>query len=328
MKLRVGLVGLGEAWKTQHRPALRALADRFEIRSVCTAVSQLAEQVARDFACDTSDGFRALASRRDIDAVLMLGAEWYGPLPILAASDAAKAVYCASVLDLGLEEALHVMRRVESSGIAFMAELPRRLAPATLRLKELIATRLGPPQLLFCHERARTASGGQAAAGRRLMEQADWCRYVIGSDPQSVFAEQHCNLEGELDYQVCSLRFAPVHRRNAEGPLAQISYGSYLASRWPEASSFRPPAQLQVCCERGVAFIDLPNTLIWFDEAGRHHESLESERPTGEQLLTCFYRAVTSLVRLVSGLDDACQALRVLHAARQSSETRKRVSLE
>ena len=34
-----------------------------------------------------------------------------------------------------------------------MAELPRRHMPATLRLKELIATRLGEPQLLFCHLR-------------------------------------------------------------------------------------------------------------------------------------------------------------------------------
>ena len=37
-----------------------------------------------------------------------------------------------------------------------------------------------------------------------------------------------------------------------------------------EAISFRPPAELQVVCERGVAFLDLPSTLIWFDCAGRH----------------------------------------------------------
>ena len=38
-------------------------------------------------------------------------------------------------------------------------------------------------------------------------------------------------------------------------------------------------------------------TLVWFDTAGRHQESLDSERPVGEQLLTHFYRSVTSLVR-------------------------------
>ena len=42
--------------------------------------------------------------------------------------------------------------------------------------------------------------------------------------------------------------------------------------------------------QRGIAFVDLPATLVWFDEAGRHQESLDSERPVGEQLLTHFYR--------------------------------------
>ena len=75
-----------------------------------------------------------------------------------------------------------------------------------------------------------------------------------------------------------------------EGPIAQISCGRYMPGVWPEAVSFRPPAALQVCCERGIAFIDLPATLVWFDEAGRHMESLDSERPIGERLLMHFYR--------------------------------------
>ena len=57
---------------------------------------------------------------------------------------------------------------------------------------------------------------------------------------------------------------------------------------WQEAISYRPLAGPQVSCERGIAFVDLPSTLVWFDEAGRHQESLESERPLGEQLLTHF----------------------------------------
>ena len=47
-----------------------------------------------------------------------------------------------------------------------MAEFPRRHAPATLRLKELIATRLGQPRLLFCHQRSVADTPGRSAAGR------------------------------------------------------------------------------------------------------------------------------------------------------------------
>ena len=80
-------------------------------------------------------------------------------------------------------------------------------------------------------------------------------------------------------------------------------------------------------CEKGIAFIDLPATLVWFDEAGRHQESLDSERPVGEMLLTNFYRAATSLVRRTSDLEDAYQAICVVQASRRSYEEGRRIEL-
>jgi predicted dehydrogenase len=84
---------------------------------------------------------------------------------------------------------------------------------------------------------------------------------------------------------------------------------------------------MQVSCMKGVAFIDLPATLVWFDDAGRHQESLESERPIGEQLLTQFHRAVTSLVRRKSDLEDAYLALQVVQQARRAHQEGRRVEL-
>jgi predicted dehydrogenase len=101
-----------------------------------------------------------------------------------------------------------------------------------------------------------------------------------------------------------------------------------MPEQWHEAITYRPPAGLQVCCEKGIAFIDLPATLIWFDEAGRHMESLESERPVGEQLLTQFHRAVTSLVLKTSDLEDAYRALKVVLTARRSFSEQRRFPLE
>ena len=70
MKLRIGLIGLGEAWQTRHRPALRMLHDRFDVRAVFTAVGKLGENCAREFQADIVDGYRALvqhAQRIDLD---------------------------------------------------------------------------------------------------------------------------------------------------------------------------------------------------------------------------------------------------------------------
>ena len=330
MKLRVGLVGLGDAWETRHRPALRALSDRFEVRAVCAEVALRAQMAAKELGADCVDGFRTLASRDDIDAVLVLSPQWYGALPILAACDAGKAVYCATTLDFEAETARQVRDRVNHAGIAFMAELSRRHAAATQRLKELIATRLGRPRLLFCHHRQGAPHQTDSPqltriVNRDLVEQVDWCCYVMGCSPTAVTGVRYGPNEGDDYYRMMSLDFGhdAGHR-----PLAQISSGYYLPQTWTEAVSFRPPAALQVYCENGVAFVDLPSTLIWFDQAGRHMESLETERPVGEQLLGLFYRAVTSLVRRTNELDDAYRAHCVVAEADRSSKDGHRIPLK
>ncbi len=95
----------------------------------------------------------------------------------------------------------------------------------------------------------------------------------------------------------------------------------------PDASKRPDPFVPQICCEHGVAFIDLPSTLVWFDEAGRHLESLETEMSVGEQMLTQFHRTVTSLVRRRNDLDDAFRAASVLYAADQSSVEGRQIAL-
>jgi predicted dehydrogenase len=333
MRLRLGLIGLGDVWQVRHAPALRALADRFEVRAICDPVRHRAEQAATEFDAEAVDGYHVLVQREDIDAVLVLSPQWFRALPILAACESRKAIYCAVGLDLDAEEAESIKRRVEDSGVAFMAEFPRRHAPATIRLKELLATQLGAPRLLFCHRRSVSDTSGGAAAGlppptfRHIIGQVDWCHYVADSEPTYVAGLVHKTDEAaEEDYRMLSIDFSP-RGKPGTGSVAQISSGNYIPLAWREAISYHPLAELQVSCARGIAFVDLPATLVWFDEAGRHQESLESERPIGERLLTQFYRSVTSLVRRSRDLEDACLALRIVQAGRQSHEDGRRVEL-
>ncbi len=332
MKLRIGLVGLGDDWQRRHRTALRALSDRFEVRAICEEVAHRAEAASREFNADTVHGYRALARRADVDAILMLAPQWYGALPIHAACDAGKAVYCAAVMDLEAAQAAEVKRHVEDTGIAFNVEFPRRLAPATLRLKELIATQLGPPRLLFCHRRlpfGKSVAEGMAdrVVMRELIELVDWCHYVVGHRPSHVTANGRTSDQQRGGYRMMSLDFGPELGSGESTPMAQISCGNYVPDDWLEAGSFRLPTGLQVCCENGIAFVDLPSTLVWFNEAGRHVESLESERPVGEQLLVHFHRAVTSLVRSTDDLDSAYLALNTVLAAEQSRMEGRRIQL-
>lgn len=333
MKLRAGIVGLGLNWESRYLPALRTLADRFEVRGVCEEVAHRAERAARELNAIPVDGYRALAARDDIDVILCLSDQWYGVTPILAACEYGKAVYSAISFPLDAPDATLLRERVDASGIAFMAELPRRHAPATIRLKELIATRLGKPRMLFCHRRVAVETQAVAhrhrgTESRDLMELIDWCGYVAGSPPTSVVAVRHADAAapGLDDYQMMSLDFSE-HGHVGSGCLAQISCGYYMPQQWEEAVAFRPPAALQVACENGIAFVDLPTSLVWFDTAGRHMESLENDRPVGEMMLAQFHRMVTSLVRHVSGLDDTLFAMHVVSAAAASQREGQRMSL-
>lgn len=331
MRLRVGLVGLGPQWDARHRSALRALSDRFEVRAICEEVAKRADRAAEEFGAETVDGYRALARRDDVDAILMLSSQWYGALPIHAACDAGKAIYCAAAMDLSSQEAKEVRERVDQAGIAFMVEFPRRLAPATLRLKELIATQLGAPRLIFCHRRRSfspvAAECADPAVLRELIELVDWCSYVVGQPPRSVVANGRPSA-GVGGYRMMSVDFDPGKGGEPlTQPLAQISCGDYIPNTWQEAQSFRLPTGMQVSCERGVAFIDLPSTLVWFDEAGRHIESLEFESPVGEQLFRQFHRSVTSLLRSTDDLDKAHLALETVLAAEVSRVEGRRVDL-
>jgi predicted dehydrogenase len=333
LKLKVGLIGLGPTWQSRHRPALAALSNRFSVRAVCDPIAHRAAQVASELGARPVEGFRALAAADDIEAILMLSGRWFGALPILAACDHGKAIYCGASVDLHQDEAEGLRERVRRSGIAFMAEFPFRLAPATIRLKELIATRLGAPRMMFCNERhAAPAPNGSlnespASHGRRLIEMVDWCRYIADREPVTVQCATHrsaINVQPE-DYSLVTVEFEPD---GSDSPpvLAQIACGSYVPTGWTEAAAFRRPADLQVTCERGIAFVDLPGTVTWFDEAGQHTEHLQDERPLGERLLMAFHRSVSSLVLRSSSLDDAYRALQVVLAAQHSAANGHRIA--
>ena len=339
MRLRVGVIGLGDAWQHRHAPALRALADRFEVRAICEQVGHRAEQAAAEFDASAVESFRTLACREDIDAVFVLAHQWYGALPLIVAAEAGKAVYCTAGVELQPEEAEQIKNSVEQSGVVFMVEFPRRRAPATAKLKQLIAAQLGEPQLLLCHQCVSTRSASPCPASRRpeyaalreMVEAVDWCCYLVGKQPTAVTGLIHSsppdrNRAPDEDYYLIGLDFS---QPDAPGTsqMAQISCSRYIPAHWHEAISYRATAALQASCRRGIAFVDLPSSVVWFDEAGRHQESLDSERPLGEQLLAEFYRAVLEGRSQTNDLESVCRALHIVQQARRSHDEGRRIAL-
>ncbi|MEW4565694.1 gfo/Idh/MocA family oxidoreductase [Bremerella sp. JC770] len=330
MVLHIGVVGLGCDWESRHRPALHSLQDRFKVEFICDEVALRAKSAASQFNALSPHGFRHAVSAEHVDAIFLLDQQWSGLLPLQSACMAGKAIYLNTALELDAAAQNEVVRLIESTKVPFMIEFPRRFAPATIRLKELIATHLGRPKLIFCHHRITPPQGANSPRWliiqRYLAEIFDWCRYIVDGKPESLMSVSYPRAEdpNDMEYQMLSVDF-----QSKDDPtqkvVAQISAGTYLRNDWPEAVSFRPPAAMQVCCENGIAFIDLPNTLIWFNGAGRHMESLEGERPVGERLFSAFHRLMENGSNHFDCLAEFRESTRVNQAARQSIAENRRV---
>ena len=188
--------------------------------------------------------------------------------------------------------------------------------------------------MLFCNQRHMATRNNRhglphSVNMRQMIEMVDWCRYLVDCEPSTVLGVAHsgCNGVPHEDYLLIMLDFSPRGKFGV-GVQAQIACGSYVRGDWSEATSFRRPADLQVVCERGIAFVDLPNSLVWFDDAGQHMESLGSERPVGEQLLMHFHRQVASLLLKTSSLEDAYRAMSIVIAGERSYVEGRRVDCQ
>ncbi len=330
-RLNVGIVGLGDNWESRYRPALRQLMDRLKVQAICDPVARRAELAAQESAASAVDSFQALVRRSDVSAVLILGPGWFGPLPAFASCVLGKPVFLANPTELSLDEVREIRRRAIAGNAMVMVGFGRRLSPATIRLKELAATRLGAPQIVFCHRRlpmpALPIEKIWRLMLRELVEQVDWCNYIIGRPARWVMGVAFPQFSGEhpAGYTMLSLDYS--EESFGTGPIAQISCGCYFPSQWQEAIHYRPPPLLQVRCRNGVAFVDPPSTVVWFDEAGQHFETVEQEKSVEEQLLLHFYWAATQQGCRPSELDDAYRAILTVHEAQRSFREGRRLEL-
>ena len=327
VRLGVGVVGLGRLWETRHKPSLLRLQDRFRVTAVYDQVHRRAEIEADHLGCVACEGLAALVERPDVDVIYLLSPQWFGLHPARLACAAGKGVYCALPLAAELGELERLARRVEETGICFMPEFARRCYPATLRLKELLATSLGPPRLVLGHSRLfgfdRYAVPGpttQIAPAPLLIDPGsyllDWCSFLMHSPPTSV-SGWRCEVlpeegvPGEPDFE----SFVAVF---PGGATAQIAYGRYHRGRWGDASRFLPASGFQVLAQRGAAWLEMPERIQWSDSSGTHEERLPLEPTVGDVLNDQFHRLVRKGQALAPTIHDALDIAHLIHHLKQS----------
>jgi predicted dehydrogenase len=315
----LGVVGLGDGWERRYKPALLRMSEKFEIRAVFDEVAYRGRIQATELECDAADGFTCLIERDDVDAVYILGGSWLGLEPVQAACRAGKAIFLGRFVGADTPCADEVLEFVRSSGVRFMVEFPWRFYPATIRLMELLASGLGAPQLAICEqhvfEAARPASSTarlEAASNDCMLHLADWLRYVFSQDPTVTQSMGGSFSTGP------SRGFETLVARFGEACIGQATVRRFQQPQWSEAAGFRRAPSFQVIAQHGMAYLEMPGEITWFDQSGCHEESHDIDRPLGEVLSDRFYRIVRHGLTPSPGLIDAVWARRMVLEARHS----------
>lgn len=322
--LDVGLIGLGPDWESRYRPALLRLRHRLRVRSIYSAVSVRAEPVAEEFQCAMSHGFLPLLRRPDIKALLLLDNGWIDPLIVLrAARQERKPTYLArpcsnpalcspELLQLGKE------------GLV-TPELARRYTPATARLRELMASRLGPPQEIridvtgIAVPAADADTGPLAGLNRELLKESlDWCISLVGLSPAAVTV---LNDGQEVDIQV------EFRRPLKGGDPPRVSFHAPLHSTTASTATDSERFCCDVQCVAGRVEMTGLSDVVWEHQGERRQESLAHERADVEVLLDHFCRRVVGGLIPVPTVEDLWALDNLWHAAEQSAAIGKVVRL-
>lgn len=287
---------------------------RIRVQAVWNPVSAVAEQVAADWNCDAAMGLVALLQRRDVRAVLILDPGWGGAVPVKLACREGKHVFLAAQLGQaeGSWRVLHELASEHETTV--MPDLGLRYTPATSRLKELIATRLGRPHQLTVESRFHGAveSNGLAmsrAAGAMPLSLIDWCGHLAGTAPESISGEEFGTTAGPENFRELTIRY----KRSAAGG-AGIQAKIHPAFELPGQTVSEHPAagfRAEVICAHGRAVLAGSTEIAWETSSHREAESLTSERTDVEVMLDHFSRRVVGGLVPVPSLDDLCRSGRL-----------------
>jgi predicted dehydrogenase len=317
--LDVGLIGLGPEWECRYRPALLNLRHRIRVRVIQSAVGSLAEQTAAEWECDVASGMLPMMDRSDVRALLILDTAWYGSVPAEFACRTGKPAFLAGRLEDWVSRARPLVSLAAETETPLMPDFGHRYTPATTRLKELIATRLGRPDVIVVEAQGRATTNGTTANGTPIdidreawLAALDWVCHLVGTPPAEV--------RGGLSPAGAEEALISFSRSAAGGAPAtariMLHHEPHSDAQWTA----------EVRCRKGIARLSGGTQIEWEDATERRSESLSGERGGVEVMLDHFSRRVVGGLIPVPTLDDLDRAGRIAEFVATSRKQGKPVA--
>ncbi|WP_161602161.1 Gfo/Idh/MocA family oxidoreductase [Tautonia marina] len=258
-EVRIGVIGLGRQWTERYRAALIRPGGRARVVAVCDAVAHRAEAEADRIGCDTVEGLTHLIERPDVEIVFLLDPLWFGLWPLRVAIERRKPVFTSAGHRATLDELSRLNQVPSDPPPLVMTELTSRFAPEMLRLRELLATELGPARRVLVKGLAAAGSSpatlepDRSSPADAAIGLIDRCRALVQANPLNARLVRKSDRPGR-QVRVVSIDFS-------QGATARLSL--VCGSTTPEPEEAGEGVKMLVETERGRARIDRSGRLAW-----------------------------------------------------------------
>lgn len=196
--IRTGFIGAGQFAQAYHLPNLNK-DQRFQIRAIATKNGIHAKQVARQYqaAYFTTDSEEIL-NDPEIDLVIITTRHnLHAPL-VIQAAEHRKNILIEKPIAMTLEECRRIQTVLDKTKVHMVMGFNRRFAPVAQEVRSIVSARKGPIVLIYRinstgmkkgHWINDPVEGGGAILGEGC-HVFDFCRWIIGSNPRSLYGTQ------------------------------------------------------------------------------------------------------------------------------------------
>jgi hypothetical protein len=266
-----------------------------------------AQQLATDLRIPAVECVQQLFAEPQLDAIIILQNHWYGSVPIELALIRQKSILCLSQIsaELPIDKLKDWHERSSKLGLSIIFGFTRRYAPATIRLQELLASKLGRiRELELCIPMYRNTSHPSASHHSNLnisspfLEGVDWCRHLFKRKMQLLTAQ-----DVSTTFATPCMAEILVPAWDAV-PEAHLKINQYI----PLAGDENPSWKATVKCEHGQAELSGYRRISWQSGTESAREELLAERSALELLLDLFCRRMLSGLVPLPDLGDLIRA--------------------
>lgn len=302
-RVGLGLIGLGPSWEQIYRDTLVRLQNRLKVRLVYDPVEGRARSIASELGAEVATSLRQIVFRQSLQGLLVLDPGWCGTGVMALAAHSGKPIYLARPVlrdSSTLRTVLHSVpahpgNHQLTRDDQLMPELGLRYTPASCRLRELIATKLGQP-------RSITVDCDLTCSLEETAAVVDWCIHLMGH--VSAISANAVRTEGVLTR--IELTFSTSGSSQSSAPatprIATLRHGSTSCG----------VAHVNIECERGQASILNRTQMEWRTATESATESLADERTEFEILIDQFCRRALGGLNPVGRLSELVNAIDIV----------------